>query len=66
MYYPTPRPPAIQQLDDLYNPDNNLIPGTPPVTATDATLLSLIEDLYERIEQLERDCHDLRQFTGCY
>lgn len=43
----------IQQIKDLYNADNDVIPGTPRVTWTDRQLLDMIEILLDRIESLE-------------
>lgn len=43
----------IGVIKGRYNAENDVIPGTPLVTATDYTLLQIIEDLKFRIEALE-------------
>lgn len=43
----------IQNLSDHYDPDHDAIPGAPDVTWADSQLLTLIEDLYSKVEHLE-------------
>lgn len=41
------------EIERKYDPENDLIPETPPVTATDHKLLILIKDLQHRVLDLE-------------
>ena len=43
----------INSIENRYNPENDVISGTPPVTYTDYALLEIIRDLKLRIENLE-------------
>lgn len=44
---------VIDELEKRYNPECDLIRDAPAVTWTDYALLTLIKDLYERIDELE-------------
>lgn len=53
---PMPHPYVVgitKEIESRYDPENDLIPETPPVTATDHKLLILIKDLQHRVLDLE-------------
>lgn len=49
----------IEQLENEYNPGRDLILDTPTVTWADYTLLELVKDLYEEIEQLKKQVAEM-------
>ncbi len=50
----------IQELEDRYNPENDVIPNAPRVTHTDHQLLVLVEKLLDRVESLEQEVKSLK------
>lgn len=50
---------AIEKLESEYNPERDLIPGAPQVTWSDYTLLELVKDLYDEIEQLKKQIGEM-------
>lgn len=44
----------IEKLERLYDPEHDLAQLGARVTATDKALLTLIKDLYKRVEELEK------------
>jgi hypothetical protein len=51
----------INTLHNRYDPERDIIPGTPMVTYTDYALLQIVIELKERIERLEADMQTLTQ-----
>lgn len=44
-----------------YNPENDIIPGAPQVTYSDRVLLSMVEELAKKIDELEARNEPLAQ-----
>jgi hypothetical protein len=51
----------INTLHNRYDPEHDIIPGTPMVTYTDYALLQIVVELKERIDRLEADMTDLTE-----
>lgn len=50
----------IQQIEDHYNPDHDMIDGAVQVTWVDYSLLQLIEVLIDEVIELKREVHQLK------
>lgn len=48
----------IEKLNNRYNPERDLIPDAPWMTACDFELLDIVKGLLERIEALEEKLHE--------
>jgi hypothetical protein len=49
----------IRQLEEMYNPEKDLIPDAPSVTYTDRELLDCIKFLLTRVDDLEKRVNEL-------
>ena len=55
----------ISTIRNRYNPENDVIPGAPMVTYIDWALLTIIDELKERIERLEADMAEVLEDNPC-
>lgn len=54
----------IDELEKRYNPECDLIRDAPAVTWTDYALLTLVQDLYKRVNVLESRLEEVESDVG--